>query len=257
MISLAAKWLRHGLRGRGHSPGGRSALRSAFVASSLVLVTTGANAQSYQCRMPRAVEAPYAERNGPVRQMPVTGYVLALSWSPEFCKGHEMRRADALQCSGRNGRFGLVVHGLWPQSGRSWPQWCPAKAHPTGVEVAGQLCLSPSAQLVSHQWAKHGACMVKRPESYFKVTRILWNSLRWPDYDRLSRKQGLTAGDIRTAFADANPAWRESQLGVKLDDKGWLEEIQLCYSKRFRPTACAPHIHGAKDGAPAKIWRGL
>lgn len=257
MISLAAKWLRHGLRGGGHSPGGRSALRSAFVASSLALITTVAHAQSYQCKMPRALDAPYAERNGPVRVMPVTGYVLALSWSPEFCRGRETRRADALQCSGRNGRFGFVVHGLWPQSGRSWPQYCPTRAHPTGIEVARQLCLSPSAQLVSHQWAKHGACMAKRPETYFKVTRILWNSLRWPDYDRLSHKKGLTAGDIRREFVTANPYWKESQLGVKLDGKGWLEEIQLCFAKNFKPIRCTPRNYGAKDDAAAKIWRGL
>jgi len=107
--------------------------------------------------MPQAVDAPYAARNGPVRSMPVTGYVLALSWSPEFCKGREMRRADALQCSGRNGRFGLVVHGLWPQSGRSWPQYCPTKAHPTGIEVAQQLCLSPSRQpSMGQAWRLHG-----------------------------------------------------------------------------------------------------
>ncbi len=207
--------------------------------------------------MPRAIEPPYAERNGPVRQMPATGYTMALSWSPDFCREHEGEREHALQCSGRNGRFGFVMHGFWPEAGRSWPQWCPTRHHPTGIEVAKQLCATPSANLVAHQWAKHGACMFKRPETYFKVANILWNSYRWPDYDRLSRKKGLTAGDIRRAFADANLGWKEDAIGVRLDGKGWLEELYLCYSLRYLPTRCDARRFGAKDDALAKIWRGL
>ncbi len=247
-----------GLRGNGLMVGGHSVLRAVWVGPILLaLAPVVAQAQSYQCRMPRAIEAPFAERSGPVRQVPVTGYTLALSWSPEFCKGRETKRADALQCSGRNGRFGFVLHGLWPESGRTWPQWCPTRNRPTGIDIARQLCLTPSARLVAHQWAKHGACMVKRPETYFKVSRILWNSLRWPDYDRISRQKGLTVGDIRKAFLTANPGWKAEALGVHLDDKGWLEEFKLCYGRNFMPTRCDRARFGAKDDAPAKIWRGL
>ena len=216
-----------------------------------------AQAQSYQCNMPRAVEPPYAERNGPVRQTPITGYTMAVSWSPEFCRGREGNRAQALQCSGRNGRFGFVMHGFWPESGRSWPQWCPTRLHPTGIDVARQLCRSPSANLVAHQWAKHGACMARTPATYFKISNILWDSYRWPDYDRISRQKGLTVGDIRRAFVEANSGWRADAVGVHLNDKGWLQELRLCYSKRFRPTRCDKARLGAKDSAPAKIWRGL
>lgn len=99
--------------------------------------------------------------------------------------------------------------------------------------------------------------MVKRPDTYFKVTRILWDSLRIPDYDRISREEGLTAGRIRQAFADANRGWSAGQIGVKLNRDGWLEEIRLCYGKRFRPTRCDDRRYGARDGVRAKIWRGL
>lgn len=237
----------------------RGALRlHVLTLTSLCALLPGhALAQAYQCRMPRALDAPFVERNGPERDMPITGYTLALSWSPEFCKGREGRRADALQCSGRNGRFGFVVHGLWPDGGRSWPQWCSTRQRPTGIEIARQLCISPSAKLVSRQWSKHGSCMVRKPETYFKVTRILWDSLRWPDYDRISRKDGLTAGDIRKAFVDANPGWREDAVGVHLDRKGWLEELRLCYSKRFLPTRCDRQRFGAGDTLKATIWRGF
>src|SRR3546814_530288 len=115
----------------------------------------------------------------------------------------------------------------------------------------------PSAQLMARQWAKHGSCMARTPQSYFKATRILWESLRIPDYDRISRQDNLTAGDIRRAFAVANPGWREDGVGVYLNDRGWLEELRLCYSKRFRPTRCDRARLGAKDDVKAKIWRGL
>jgi ribonuclease T2 len=99
--------------------------------------------------------------------------------------------------------------------------------------------------------------MVNNPGAYLKITRILWESLRIPDYDRISREEALTAGRIRAAFADANPGIPASAIGVKLNERGWLEEVRLCYAKTFRPTRCSASRWGAKDSAPAKIWRGL
>ena len=67
------------------------------------------------------------------------------------------------------------------------------------------------------------------------------------------------SADLALVMVDAmtNPGWREEAIGVKLNARGWLEEIRLCYSKTFRPARCTPSRWGAKDAAPAKIWRGL
>lgn len=207
--------------------------------------------------MPQMVGVPQVVPDGPPRAALVTGYTLALSWAPEFCKTREGVRRHAMQCSGRNGRFGLVVHGLWPEGHDGWPQWCRQNVKLEPAEARRNLCMIPSTQLMARQWAKHGSCMARTPQSYFKATRILWESLRIPDYDRISRQQGLTAGDIRRTFAVANPGWREDGVGVYLNDRGWLEELRLCYSKRFRPTRCDRARLGAKDDVKAKIWRGL
>lgn len=217
------------------------------------------SAQAYQCRIPQSTgPLPSIERDGPVREMPVTGYTLALSWSPEYCRGRERSSIDRRQCSGDGGRFGFIVHGLWPE-GRpgNWPQWCPAPRATASAELARNLCMTPSTALLARQWAKHGSCMVKRPDTYFRVTRILWNSFRWPDYDRISRLDGLTAGEVRTAFADANPGWAPRAVGLKLNDRGWLQEMRLCYGKDFRPAVCDRARFGPADSAPVKIWRGL
>lgn len=216
------------------------------------------HAQAYQCRVPATLAVPEARIDGPTRQMPITGYTLAMSWSPEFCKPRQDSRTHRLQCSGDNGLFGLVVHGLWPQGARSWPQYCPASRKVTPDEARRNLCMMPSTRLMSQQWSKHGSCMARRPHSYFRITRILWNSLRKPDYDYLSRQEGITAGDIRRAFADANGRHvQPAHVGVKLNERGWLQELRLCYGKDFMPTRCSPQNSGAKDAAPARIWRGL
>lgn len=221
------------------------------------LVPTPVQAQAFQCRAPQVASVPAIAPDGPRRVLPVTGYTLALSWSPEFCKPRQGQRAHAFQCSGDAGSFGLVVHGLWPEGGASWPQWCEPGAALTPAEVRGALCMMPSARLVARQWAKHGACMTRRPATYLGVTRILWQSLQIPDYDRLSREDALTAGRIRAAFAAENPGWPPSAIGVKLNARGWLEEIRLCYSARLRPARCTTARLGARDSTPAKIWRGM
>jgi ribonuclease T2 len=107
------------------------------------------------------------------------------------------------------------------------------------------------------EWAKHGACMVRDPARYFKVTRILFEGLRLPDLDRLSKEPELTAGLLRKRFAAANPGFRADAVGVKLNARGWLEELRLCYDKRFMPARCDQRRFGPADDAPMHIWRGL
>ncbi len=218
-----------------------------------------AQAQAYQCTPPAAAPSvPAITADGPVRQLPVSRYSLALSWSPEFCRGRENNPRFAAQCSGRNGRFGFVVHGLWPEGrGRDWPQWCPTRRAPSPALVRQHLCMTPDVRLLAHEWAKHGACMVGTPETYFRTTRVLWNALQWPDYDRISRQDDLTAGDIRRAFAEANPPFQPEQVGVRLNERGWLTEMRLCYDRRFRPMRCTEAQFGAADATAARIWRGL
>ena len=229
----------------------------SLLAALLLALPAAAQAQAYQCRAPQVRAVPQINPDGPRRSLPVTGYTLALSWSPEFCKPRAGQRAHATQCSGTNGSFGLVVHGLWPDSGSGWPQWCVAERALTPTDIRGAMCMMPSERLVARQWAKHGSCMVNNPGAYLKITRILWDSLRLPDFDRISREDGLTAGRIRAALADANPGIPANAIGVKLSPRGWLEEVRLCYAKTFRPTRCTAARFGAKDSAPAKIWRGL
>lgn len=218
-----------------------------------------AQAQAYQCTIPEGrIAIPEARQDGPTRDVPITGYTLALSWSPEFCKYRDDEARHARQCSGRAGRFGFVVHGLWPEGkGANWPQYCPTTRAPSQTAMRRTLCTMPGTALIARQWRKHGACMVPDPDAYLKVTRILWNSLRWPDFDRLSRRDNLTAGDIRETFAAANDFWEPEMIGLKLNKRGWLQEMRLCYGRDFMPVRCDRRRFGPADAVEVKIWRGM
>ena len=107
-----------------------------LVAFGLLIPATTAHAQANQCRVPPSVSVPQITPDGPSKRLPVTGYSLSLSWSPEYCRGKEERSGDAMQCSGRSGRFGFVLHGLWPEGANGrWPQWCPTPRAPSPALV--------------------------------------------------------------------------------------------------------------------------
>lgn len=229
----------------------------AYAVIAALLLPSPVLAQAYQCSIPPAV-APVGKvkPDGPQRRMAITGYTLAASWSPDYCKMSGDTRS--MQCSGQHGRFGFVLHGIWPEGANGTPpQWCDTSQVPTPQALRPNLCMTPSASLLAREWAKHGSCMAKTPTQYFNVAQILWGSIRWPDADRISRMKGLTAGDLRRAFVLMNPSWRSEHIGLNISNTGWLREVQLCYSQRFMPTACSKRHLGPADGTPIKIWRGL
>lgn len=226
-------------------------------ALALLAAPVPALAQAYQCSLPEGrIAVPPIVRGDEVRAR-VTGYMLAASWSPEYCRGRERSAADARQCSGRAGRFGMVLHGLWPQGSARSPQWCRPATAPSPADLRPMMCMTPSARLLAHEWSKHGTCMTPRPAAYYAKARELWGAVRWPDFDRLSRQRGLTAGDVRRAFADANPGWQPGDVAIEVNRRGWLEGVRLCYRLDYRPRPCRAGQLGPADGARISIWRGL
>ncbi len=233
--------------------------RAAQLLAALLpaLLPIPALAQAYRCEPPRRVEPvrPITPDGAP-RRVPIAGYTLAASWSPEYCRSPQDKAS--MQCSGANGRFGFVLHGLWPEAGSgAAPQWCAMTPRPSPALIRQNLCMTPVPWLIEHEWAKHGSCMASTPDGYFRVSGILWRSLRWPDVDRLSRQEGLTVGELRRAFIARNPDWKLGQIGVLLSRTGWLREIKLCYGRDFMPKTCPRASLGPPDSAPVKIWRGL
>ena len=164
---------------------------------TLLFAPVTVQAQALSCALPDRIPVPRLEqprRDEPVRKPPITGYLLALSWSPQHCAGARNPKdaRDRFQCSGENGRFGWVLHGLWPETDTpAYPQWCrPAKIVPAPV-LRRHMCMTPSAQLLQHEWAKHGTCMSSNPAAYFRAAEILFRAVRFPDMKALAAQLGI------------------------------------------------------------------
>ncbi len=229
----------------------------ALVTLALLAFPAGALAQAYQCHPSANVgPLPQIKPDGSTVRSSIGGYTLAISWSPEFCRGNH--DPGSMQCSGKSGRFGFVLHGLWPES-RSGPppQWCAMTPLPSPADYRDNLCMTPVPYLIAHEWLKHGTCMAKTPAAYFATASRLWRGAALPDADHLSRNDGLTAGDLRDAFIEANPGWTRKAIGLLVGNGGWLREVHVCFDTRFKPIACDAQSLGPTDTAALRIWRGL
>jgi ribonuclease T2 len=187
--------------------------------------------------------------------LPIGSYTLALSWAPQFCKENGTRDTSAMQCGAGN-KFGFTLHGLWPDGiGNDWPQYCRAVPILPETTIRANLCATPSAQLLQHEYAKHGSCMPGTADDYFRRSTRLYAAIRYPDMNRLSRQSGLTVGSFATAFAAANRGINAGSLRVTTTREGWLDEIWLCLDTRLRYERCTQD-GGAIATTPLKIWRG-
>ncbi|SEH18763.1 ribonuclease T2 [Sphingopyxis sp. YR583] len=227
-------------------------------AAALSLLPVAAQAQSLACSLPDRIPVPRLEqpkRGEPVRDPAITGYLLAMSWSPQHCADvrNPTDARDRFQCSGANGRFGWVLHGLWPETDNpAYPQWCrPAKIVPQPV-LKRHMCMTPSAQLLQHEWAKHGTCMSPHPAAYFRSAELLFRAVRFPDMKALAAKP-QTAASVRRAFAAVNPGVSAQMIAVSADKQGWLDEIRFCLGPRMKPARCKAFQSGAKDARQIRV----
>ena len=232
-------------------------LAASIAAIAVVLAPGIASAQALVCtpsaNPPRPKpELPSADQ--PRRVLPIGGYTLAITWGPQFCRNGGFTPAARFQCGSGN-RFGFTLHGLWPDGiDKDWPQYCTTTDLLPPAVIKGMLCSTPSAQLIQHEWAKHGTCMGTTPAAYFARSSAMYAKLRYPDMDALSRGP-LTAGQFAAAFAAANPGIPANAIRVTAK-RGWLDELWLCLDTRFGYTRCKPGTGGLPANARLKIWRG-
>ena len=167
-------------------------------------------------------------------------YVLALSWSPSFCAASAERapnRTPDQQCSGRP--FAFVVHGLWPQYERGFPENCqvPAPRLYRGI-VDDNLDLMPSRRLIFHEWDRHGTCSGQSAAAYFDTVRKARMGVAVPaEYGDLDKPILVSAGDIGDAFVKANPGLTKTGMAVVCSSQ-WLSEVRICLGKDLKFRDC-------------------
>ncbi len=165
-------------------------------------------------------------------------YVLALSWSPTYCLT-EGRGRGGRQCAS-DARYGFVVHGLWPQYERGWPQFCAAATNrvPDGT-VSRMLDIMPSAGLVQHQWRKHGTCSGLGPQAYFDTVRRAAARIVVPEVLAAPQaEKALSPDAVEAAFVAANPGLTREMMSVSCQN-GMLDEVKVCLSRTLEPRRCA------------------
>lgn len=227
-------------------------MRSATALALLLALPVPVPVAAQDCVIPAGIRPAPAARYDPRDRVaaPITHHLLALSWSPEFCRFRRDEPAQRMQC-GRN-RFGFVVHGLWPEGpGRYDPRDC-APAPPLDAATVGMhLCMMPGAALIQQQWATHGSCGWRSGAAYLDATARLWRGLRLPDVSAAT-----TAGAVRDAFVRANPGLPRAAIVVETNRRGWLREVRLCYPRELsRPIACPDGRTGAPDRISVKVER--
>lgn len=168
-------------------------------------------------------------------------YLLALSWSPSWCRQTGDSR-DAEQCDTGQG-IGFVVHGLWPQYERGWPSDChTAERDPSRRESQSMTDIMGSPWLASYQWQKHGRCSGLSARDYFQATRDAAAVIRIPDvFQGLGRDISLPAKVVEDAFMEANPTLDRDGITITCRGKA-LQEVRICLTRDLEPRDCAPDI---------------
>lgn len=168
-------------------------------------------------------------------------YVLSLSWSPSWCATEGAGR-DEPQCD-PDRRTGFVVHGLWPQHERGWPDWCDSeKPDPSRGESRAMADVMPSAEMAWYQWRKHGRCSGLSGTGYYRATRAAAAAVEIPPVLRmLPRDLRLEAAAIEDAFLDVNPELSRDAITVTCEG-GRLDEVRICLTRSLQPRACAPDV---------------
>lgn len=163
-------------------------------------------------------------------------YLLALSWNPSWCAAEGDARGAA-ECTPQSD-LGFTVHGLWPQYEDGWPEYCETDvADPSRRDTAAMADIMGSGGLAWYQWKKHGRCSGLDAADYFSRTRTAFDRLGLPDLGA----QALTAGEVGSAFLDANPELDPAQLVVTCAG-GRLAEVRLCLTPDLSPRACAADV---------------
>ncbi|MFY9694558.1 MAG: ribonuclease T2 [Xanthobacteraceae bacterium] len=176
-------------------------------------------------------------------------YVLSLSWSPSFCAAAAERRGGAgpaLQCGARP--YSFVVHGLWPQYDKGFPEYCekPAPRLDRGI-VSSMLDLMPAPRLVYNEWDKHGTCAGLPARAYFDTVRRARVAVKIPpDYGALTAQLAVAPDAVAVAFIKANPGLSPQAIAVTCDGKR-LTEVRLCLAKDFAADSAAAQFHDCPE----------
>ncbi|HEY0801115.1 MAG TPA: ribonuclease T2 [Steroidobacteraceae bacterium] len=178
-------------------------------------------------------------------------YLLSLSWSPAFC----LSDPEAAECNGPR-RLGFIVHGLWPQYEKGWPENCNVHQQVPDSVVTGIGDLMPARALVYHEWSAHGTCSGMDPKDYFALVRRAYSGIAIPAaLSGTVRAIEQPPESIANAFLRANPRLSPTSIVVTCSGQGSprLREVHICFDRDLNPRACSADVARGACRAPTLI----
>ena len=132
-----------------------------------------------------------------------------------------------------------MVHGLWPQYEKGFPEYCQVPAPRLDRNIVGSMLdLMPAPRLVFHEWDKHGTCSGLSARAYFDTLRKARAVVKIPnDYLEVKTHLTVTPAAIEEAFIKANPGLTPEAVTVTCDSRR-LREVRVCLSKELRFRGC-------------------
>ena len=165
-------------------------------------------------------------------------YLLSLSWSPSYCLT-EGASANSRQCGGSEPKA-FVVHGLWPQYNRGYPEYCrsPEPQRVPRSLINTMLDIMPSPGLIGGQWRKHGTCTGLSQSEYLGLTRQAFERINIPDqFEHGDQRRVISAQSVEQAFVSANPGLSASGIAISCKN-GHVSEVRICLSRSIEFRSC-------------------
>jgi ribonuclease T2 len=178
-------------------------------------------------------------------------YLLSLSWSPAFCQSSP----NSAECHGPR-RFGFIVHGLWPQNEKGWPENCDVHTQVPDEVAQGIADLMPARGLIYHEWTAHGTCSGLDPAQYFGLVRRAYGEIVIPtEFMQPSQAIQQSPAAVLGAFQRANSRLPPLSLVVTCSGQGTprLREVHVCMDRDLSPRACSADATRGACRAPILI----
>jgi ribonuclease T2 len=178
-------------------------------------------------------------------------YLLSLSWSPAFC----LASPNSAECNGSR-RYGFIVHGLWPQNEKGWPENCDVRSQVPDDVAQGISDLMPARGLIYHEWTAHGSCSGLDPAHFFGLVRRAYTQLVIPaEFSQPSQSIQQSPASVLGAFQHANPKLPPLSVVVTCSGQGTprLREVHVCMDRDLAPRACSADAARGACRAPTLI----
>ena len=210
-----------------------------------------ASAPTATAAMTTAAAARRAARGRRLRLLPA-GAVL----EPDLLR-RRRREAPRSAMQPAPGRpYAFVLHGLWPQYERGWPQDCRSPDRGFVPRPGGRAACSTSCR--ASGWSSTStASTAPAPglgvDGYFDLARRLYEKVKIPP-----RFVGLTdprttvsPGELMQEFMAANPKLEPDMIVVQCGGAGnRLKEVRICFDKGGDFRACGRNENQAGCAAP-------